>query len=75
MSLGAGCQTQEDKPCKWDNLIGMKHLMPIFVICASAYVVYRLVKSGLEQPEEQRYLECLDMDGEQHWSIPLPDDT
>ena len=48
--------------------------MPIFVVCASAYVAYRLIKSGLAEPEEQRYLECLDMEGEQHWSIPLPDE-
>lgn len=49
-------------------------ILPLVFISASAYVVYRLIKSGLAEPEEQRYLECLDMDGEQHWSIPLPDD-
>lgn len=73
MSFGVGCQLREAEGIKWDRLIGMKHLMPIFVVCASAYVAYRLIKSGLAEPEEQRYLECLDMDGEQHWSIPLPD--
>jgi len=52
----------------------MKHLiLPLFVVTASAYVAYKLIKSGLAEPEEQRYLECLDMDGEQHWSIPLPE--
>ena len=50
-------------------------ILPLVFISASAYVAYRLIKSGLEQPEEQRFLECLDMEGEQHWSIPLPDDT
>jgi hypothetical protein len=48
-------------------------ILPIFVISASAYVAYKLIKSGLDAPEEQRYLECLDMEGEQHWTIPLPE--
>ena len=50
----------------------MKYLMPIFVISASAYFAYRLIKSGLSEPEETRLMVCYDPDDGSPVLIPEP---
>lgn len=36
--------------------------MPIFIISASAYLLYRIAKLGFDQPEENRLMVCYDDD-------------
>lgn len=48
----------------------MKYLVPIFFISASAYAVYRLVKSGSEPPPEERVMVVEDPSGDDLWYIP-----
>lgn len=48
----------------------MKYLMPIFVISASIYAVYRLIKSGNEQPPEERVMVVTDPYSDADFYIP-----
>ena len=47
-----------------------KLLLPFIAITASAYVVYRLIKSGTEQPPEQRVMVVEDPSGDDLLYIP-----
>lgn len=47
-----------------------KILIPFIVITASAYAVYRLIKSGTEQPPEERVMVIEDPSGDDLWYIP-----
>ena len=44
--------------------------MPIIVIAASAYAVYRLIKSGSEPPPEERVMVVTDPYGDADFYIP-----
>ena len=48
----------------------MKYLMPFIVITASAYAVYRLIKSGTEAPPEQRVMVVEDPSSDELWYVP-----
>lgn len=48
----------------------MKYLLPLFFIPASAYIAYRLIKSGLEQPPEERVIVVDDPYSDAEYYIP-----
>jgi hypothetical protein len=48
----------------------MKYIMPIFVISASIYAVYRLIKSGQEEPPEERFMVVDDPYSDAEYYVP-----
>jgi hypothetical protein len=50
----------------------MKYFVPFLVITASAYAAYRLIKSGLDEPDENRLMVCYDPDNGYPVLIPEP---
>jgi hypothetical protein len=50
----------------------MKYFVPFLVITASAYAAYRLIKSGLDEPDETRLMVCYDPDDGCPVLIPEP---
>ena len=49
-----------------------RFILPFLVITASAYVAYRLIRSGLSEPEETRLMVCYDPDDGSPVLIPEP---
>ena len=47
-------------------------ILPFLVISASAYLAYRLIKSGLSEPEETRMMVCFDPDDGMPILVPEP---
>lgn len=50
----------------------MKYLMPFLIIPVSAYLAYRLIRSGLDEPDETRLMVCYDPDDGSPVLIPEP---
>lgn len=50
----------------------MRYILPFLVIPASAYIAYRLIKSGLDEPDEIRLMVCYDPDNGIPVLIPEP---
>ena len=50
----------------------MRYILPFLVISASAYAAYRLIKSGLSEPDEIRLMVCYDPDDGSPVLIPEP---
>lgn len=50
----------------------MKYFVPFLFITASAYAAYRLIKSGLDEPDETRLMVCYDPDDGSPVLIPEP---
>ena len=47
-----------------------KFIIPIFVISASIYAVYRLIKSGQEEPPEERFMVVDDPYSDAEYYVP-----
>lgn len=50
----------------------MKYVLPLLFIPASIYLAYRLIKSGLDEPDETRLMVCYDPDNGMSFLIPEP---
>ena len=50
----------------------MKYVLPLLFIPASVYIAYRLIKSGLDEPDETRLMVCYDPDNGYPILIPEP---
>lgn len=47
-----------------------KFVIPIFVVSASIYAVYRLIKSGQEEPPEERFMVVDDPYSDAEYYVP-----